>query len=253
MKSFFRFNIFFYFVILLSQFSQAQLNNFSLVLNKTDETCTGNGTLTFNVIGATAGSTVIYSIYKLPNTTATIAVLSTNTFTGLSAGNYRVIATQSLGNLSNSQQKDIQIFDNRSIVTYQLSSQATSCSTGNITVSILTGHPVTYEIISGPVIIAPQASNVFTNLTSGVYNIRVNDICGEGVVQTYTLNFINPPNLELGNFVDFCDLTSCNTISGQIVINSNVNTYIGYPLSIQCLTISYLSPTQNPCLFTLWY
>ncbi len=234
MKSFFRFNIFFYFVILLSQFSQAQLNNFSLVLNKTDETCTGNGTLTFNVIGATAGSTVIYSIYKLPNTTATIAVLSTNTFTGLSAGNYRVIATQSLGNLSNSQQKDIQIFDNRSIVTYQLSSQATSCSTGNITVSILTGHPVTYEIISGPVIIAPQASNVFTNLTSGVYNIRVNDICGEGVVQTYTLNFINPPNLELGNFVDFCDLTSCNTISGQIVINSNVNTYIGYPLSIQC-------------------
>lgn len=234
MRGFYIFTTYLFFILAFSQFSYAQLTNFSLIVSKTDESCTGNATLSFNASGTTGGSTIIYNIYKLPNNTAPIAVLSANTFTGLSAGTYRVIATQSLGNLSNTQQQDIQILDTRTVVTYQLTSQATSCNTGNIIVSVLTGHPVTYEIISGLGIISPQASNIFTNLSSGVYNIRVNDNCGEGVVQTFTLNFVNPPNLSLGNFVTFCELSSCATISGQILINSNIGTPIRYPLSIQC-------------------
>lgn len=236
MKKPFRFNCCLLFFLLLSQISFSQLSNFSLTVTKTDETCTANGKLFFNVSGTTSGATIIYSIYLLPNVTTPMASLSANTYTGLVAGNYRVIATQSLGALSNTQQQDIQILDNRVFLTYQLSSQQISCNIGKIIVSVATGNPVSYEIISGPVIIAPQTSNVFNNLPSGTYNIRVNDNCGEGLVQTFTLSFSNPPNLTLGNFVTNCNLNTCTSISGQFLVNADFTTTIRYPLTIQTTT-----------------
>ncbi len=233
MKSHFKIFISLFTFLLFFQFSNAQITPFSLQVTKTDETCTGNGSLSFTVSGTTAGSTITYSIYKFPDLLTPINVQVTNTFTGLSAGNYRVVATQTLGNLSNSQQQDIQIFDVRTFLTYQLTSQAVSCNIGIITATVLTGNPVSYEIISGPVIVPPQASNSFPNLPAGTYNIRVNDNCGEGVVQSYTLTFSNPPNLILDSFHTYCQLPSCNSISGYFDITSYFNTSIRYPLSIQ--------------------
>lgn len=230
-------NICLFFLFFLSQLSFGQLTNFSLILNKTDESCTGNGALFFSVTGQTTGSSIVYSIYNLPNTTTPIAVLSTNTFTGLSAGNYRVIAAQTLGNFSNTQQQDIQILDVRNVLTFQVSSQPVTCNTGNIIVNVLSGSPATYEIVSGPVTITPQTSNVFNNLGAGTYNVRVNDICGDGYVQTYTLNFINPPNLTLQTLHNSCEiLTSCNTFPTLLTFTAIQNTTIRYPLTIQSTT-----------------
>jgi hypothetical protein len=226
-----------FFFVFFFQLSFAQLSSFSLLITNTDETCTGNGSLSFNVQNTTPGSTIIYTIYNLPNVTTPIATLLTNSFTGLSAGNYRVIATQTLGNLNNTQQQDIQIFDVRNNITFQLSSQQLSCNTGTIIATVLTGQPVTYEIVSGPVTFPPQSSNTFTNLGPGSYNIRVIDACGDGYVQTFTLNFINPPNLTLLPLAHICGpLTTCNTISTGLLITSDQDTTIRYPLTIQSTT-----------------
>ena len=223
----------FFILVFFAQTSYSQISNFVLTVTKTDETCTGNGTLTFAVANTSAGSIIIYKIYKIPDVVNTIAVQSLNTFGGLTAGTYRVIATQTLGNLSGTQQQDTIILDTRSYITYQTSGTAVNCNSGTIHVNVLTGNPVSYEIVSGPVTVAPQSSNTFTNLPSGTYNIRVNDACGEGVVQTYTLLFSNPPNLVIGSPATDCLLTSCDTISVSYTIKANDLTTIRYPLTVQ--------------------
>lgn len=223
-------------LLCISNTSYSQLSNFTLTVTKTDESCTGNGVLNFNVSNTQAGSTIIYRIYKLPDLVNTIAVLSANTFGGLTAGTYRVIATQTLGAASGTQQQDITILDTRVNLTYQVSSTAVNCNTGTINVNVLTGSPATYEILSGPVTVPPQTSNSFPNLPSGTYNIRVNDVCGEGVVQTFTLTFSNPPNLTVDTSAPECLLNSCNTITINYGVNANANTTIRYPLTVQIST-----------------
>lgn len=222
-----------FFFVLSFQLSFAQLSNFSLVVTKTNESCTGNGTLSFSTSGTTPGATITYSIYSLPNTTTPIGSTVNTTYNGLAAGNYLVIANQTLGNLSNSAQQNIQINDTRVLLTYGLTSLQTSCNTGNIIANVLTGSPVSYEITSGPVIVPPQSSNIFSGLGAGTYNIRVNDACGEGVVQTFTLSFSITPNLTIGDFIKSCTLNSCTTISGNFLVTANPTTSIRYPLTIQ--------------------
>ena len=50
------------------------------------------------------------------------------------------------------------------------------------------------------------------------------------------MSFSNPPNLTLGNFITNCNLTTCNSISGQFLVTANFNTSIRYPLTIQTIT-----------------
>jgi hypothetical protein len=95
--------------LFFAQFAQGQLSNFTLNVTKTNETCTSNGTLSFAVSNTTVGATMLYSIYLLPNVTTPLSVQSATSISGLAAGNYRVIATQSIGNQSGSQQQDILI------------------------------------------------------------------------------------------------------------------------------------------------
>ncbi len=82
---------------LFSQFSFSQLSNFTLNVTSTPETCLGNGALNFSVTNTVTGSNIDYSIYLLPNVTTPIATITASSLTGLNAGNYRVVATQSLG------------------------------------------------------------------------------------------------------------------------------------------------------------
>lgn len=220
-------------LLAVAQTSYAQLSNFILTVTKTDESCTGNASLTFNVSNTTAGSTIIYRIYKLPDTINSIAVLSTNTYGGLTAGTYRVIATQTLGANSGTQQQDIVILDARTFVTYTISNTVQSCSLGTMTVDVLTGTPVTYEILSGPTTVPPQASNVFPNLPEGTYNIRVNDSCGEGVVQTYTMSYPSTPNLTVTPPSSENQLPSCNSIGINYNVIADPTTVIRYPLTVQ--------------------
>lgn len=217
--------------LFFSQIVFSQLSNFTLSVTKTDESCSGNGTLNFNVSNTSPGAIVVYSIYLLPNSTNPIAVTSTNSITGLVTGNYRVIAVQSLGNLSNSKQQDIQILNLINPLIYQVTGQPLDCINGNITVNVTQGNPATYEIISGLEVIGPQTSNVFVGLAVGEYVIRVNDICGDGIVQTFTLT--NLSSLTISPIEQSCDPVSCLLSNGEITISTSLGATIYYPLVVE--------------------
>jgi gliding motility-associated-like protein len=231
--------------LFFAQFAQGQLSNFTLNVTKTNETCTSNGTLSFAVSNTTVGATMLYSIYLLPNVTTPLSVQSATSISGLAAGNYRVIATQSIGNQSGSQQQDILISNSIAPLTYQLSSTNEVCGNdGTITVNITGGTPLNYEIFSGPMTRPLQASNVFTGLTAGIYQIRVFDVCNQGVVQTFTL-FRSNTNLNVA--LTAPSLGSCTTVNigftFQSVLPAGV---IRYPIQV---TAVFLPPTGPSVTF----
>ena len=88
---------FLFYLLFVSQICNAQLSSFTLNLSKVDESCTSNGVLNFNVSGTSSGAIITYTVYKLPNVTTPITTTNNNTLTNITAGTYRVIATQNLG------------------------------------------------------------------------------------------------------------------------------------------------------------
>lgn len=165
----------------------AQLDDFSLQVGVTPQTCYGNGVLTFTVTNTTPGANMDYTIYLFPDTTVPIATITATTLTGLLAGDYLIVATQSLGGSTGVQQEQVTIANLIVPLTYVANSSIICPNDGTITVNVTSGNAVSYEIFSGPVTFPLQASNVFTNLPGGTYQIRVYDACGEAVVQSHTL------------------------------------------------------------------
>jgi gliding motility-associated-like protein len=237
-KKWYLFLIFLFF----AQFAQGQLSNFTLNVTKTNETCTSNGTLSFVVSNTTVGATMLYSIYLLPNVTTPISVQSATSISGLTAGNYRVIATQSMGNQSGSQQQDIIINNSIAPLTYQLSSTNEVCGNdGTITVNITGGNPLNYEIFSGPMTRPLQTSNVFTGLTAGIYQIRAFDVCNQGIVRTFTLfRSDSHLNVSLSSPV----LGSCDMVNIGFTFQTALpNGVIVYPIQVTTL---FVPPTGPP-------
>lgn len=211
--------------------SYSQIDNFTLTVTKVNETCTANGKLFFSVANTLPGSTILYTIYKLPDLATPITVTSTSPLTGLTQGTYRVVATQSFGTQTASKQQDIIILNQIINLTYQLTSTNEMCGLdGTITVTTTTGTAVWYEIISGPVIKPLQTSNIFTGLSAGVYVVRVIDNCDEAVVQTYTLE-------STSTAINFTLSTPFSATCTTVTIGFNVSTIqsngvIKYPLQI---------------------
>ena len=175
-------------ILFFTQFVFSQLSNFNLSVVAQNGTCTTNGTITITVSNTTPGATILYSIYKLPNLTTPVSVQSTGSLSGLGTGTYRVIATQSLGSDSGTQQQDVTITNQLVPLTYTVSGEDEVCGfDGTMTVNVTTGTALQYEIFSGPVIKPLQPSNVFTGLTAGVYQVRAFDACNQGVTRTFTL------------------------------------------------------------------
>jgi len=232
------------FAIFLSQQAFGQLTDFTLTASATNETCTANGSLSYAVSNTSPGAIIIYRIFKLPDTVTPIAVTSATTYGGLTAGTYRIVAIQSLGSLSNTQQQDVQISNLIVPVVFQIAGQpAPYCgTTASLTANVTQGNPVSYEIISGPMTFPTQPSNTFSGLVAGDYVIRVNDACGDGVVQTYHFD-PPPPNLIVG-YHQSCDLIDCNTKIMYVDVTAIPGTAIGYPLQIE-LT---LAPQGFPIL-----
>ena len=228
-------------LLFISHFAHAQLSNFTLTLTKIDETCTANGTLTFAVANTTSGATMLYSIYLLPNTTTPISVQSGTTISGLVAGNYSVVATQSLGNQSGTQQQNIIINNLINPLTYQLTSVNETCGNdGTILITVTGGTAVNYEIISGPMTRPLQTSNVFTGLTAGIYQIRVFDNCGQAIVRTYTL-FQSDTTLNVSLVSP--SMATCNTanigFNFSPVLSSGV---VRYPIQV----VATVTPPSGP-------
>lgn len=240
------------FLFLLTNLSFGQFTNFSLQVTASNETCSGNGTLNFTVSNTTPGATIVYNVYRLPDISTPIAVTSASSLTGLVAGNYRVIATQSLGAQSNSQQQDATVLNQISRLQYNLSYQNVVCGNdGKIIVNVTQGNPVGYEIISGPMTFPLQTSNVFAGLTIGIYQVRVFDTCGDGIVHDVTIARPSIPNLVIDGINE--EELSCNTINIGIGISSgttDLQNIIAYPLNVEC---TVFPPSGSPIVVNQSY
>lgn len=211
---------------------QAQLPAFNLTVTATDETCPGNGSLNFSVTGTDPGATITYRVYLLPNTTTAIAVVTGNTVNGLVAGNYRIIATQTLGTDSNTQTQDITISDETVALLYTVTGTNVSCgNNGTMTINTFSGTAVSYEIIAGPMTAPLQTSNFFSGLAAGSYQVRVFDTCGEGWVITHTL-FTSTGNTLSWTETDESQLVDCNQITIINTLAPSLNESLTYPITL---------------------
>jgi gliding motility-associated-like protein len=221
----------------LHAFSQLPAFNFSVTA--TDQTCLGNGVLNFTVSGLQTGAGVTYAVYLQPNTTTPVATVTNTTVPGLVAGNYTIVATQSLNGDTSTNTKNATINNLIIPLTYTLGFTQVKCGNdGTITATATSGYPSTYEILTGPVTKPPQASNTFTGLPAGLYGVRVTDTCGEAVVISITVTQALTAALAIGNPVfDNPKLPSCNLIQVSnfitLVGTAPIGATIFYPLTIQ--------------------
>jgi gliding motility-associated-like protein len=211
----------------------AQLSDFNLNIAKTNETCLGNGSLTFLVTNTTANATILYKVYHLPDTATAIAILETNYVGGLSAGNYKVVALQSLGSMQNSKTQTVTINNEISSFGFTVSSANLNCGAGaSMTLSASSGRISQCEILSGPVTRPLQTSTVFANLPEGTYNVRAFNDCGVGTVRTYTVTLVASV-LTISNATypdDFNTRCDSITVSNKITPTSGT---ISYPLTVR--------------------
>jgi gliding motility-associated-like protein len=206
---------------------------FSLAVSHTNETCQGNGSLSFTVSNTDPNGTIVYVVYKLPDVTTPYASGTASVLNGLVAGDYRIIARETVGSTTTTQQQDVTITSSFVPLTYTVEAVNQACSNqSTILITVDTGTAATYAIISGPATFPPQASNTFTNLAAGLYRIRVTDSCGNSVVQAFTVT-VNPTLLTTIN-PNFTNVQppSCNALVANNMIVPAPGTVIAYPLQV---------------------
>jgi len=228
--------VYFLFIIVLFGYympSHAQLPDFTLDVQKQDESCINNGSLTFTTQGTDPLASVLYTVYKFPNLTVPISVLGTNFLGGLGAGQYKVKAAQILNTLSNEKEQNITINQVSIPFSYAITVTNQNCSQGaQITINTTSGTATQFEIISGPLTRPLQSSNIFSNLPAGTYNIKAYDSCGEGLVTTYTLSLTNSGLSISDPIVEQAAVPDCSVISISNTISSSEGSSISYPITV---------------------
>jgi len=124
----------------------------------TEEVCNGNGVLTMNVSRTQAGAQFEFVIYKLPDVAAPFRVTNgiqasgpnfsvlEHVETAFPSGNYRIIATQTLGTETNQQTADVTIDDNKQNLIFT-ASERTICGGGEITVNVTEGNTSVFSVL----------------------------------------------------------------------------------------------------------
>ncbi|PZR18846.1 MAG: hypothetical protein DI539_16180 [Flavobacterium psychrophilum] len=212
----------------------SQMQDFELQVTTTDETCNGNGTMTFIINNGTPGSTMSYTVYKLPDETNPISVSSSNTLGSLSEGDYKIIAVQSIGQESNKQEVHTTIIKTPAPFDFEVSATNQACVEGaNMIITVTEGTGAFYEIISGPVERPVQESNVFEGLPAGIYVVRVFNECGDAEVTTYTLAASpGPPAISAPSFEASVN-GDCDTVTVTNTISYGEGIAITYPITIE--------------------
>lgn len=231
--------------MLFSSTVYCQLSDFTLTVTKTDETCLGNGSLTFTITNKTANSSILYKVYILPDTVNPFTITTASQLGSLSAATYQVVAIQSLGKDSNRQEKTITIENMVVPFNFEVTTSTQHCdSGGDIIINATSGVGASYEIIYGPVTRPLQTSNKFIDLPSGTYNIRAFDKCGVGKVKTYTLTVVSSNlNISAMSYPDTMNII-CDSIKVMNVITPIAGT-IAYPIEVEA-TLEPLSIGGNP-------
>lgn len=227
--------IFIMICVLWSSIAFSQLAPFVLTVTPTNESCLNNGSLSASTQNTTTGASITFQVFKLPNTSTPISTSAI--VNGLSSGNYQVVATQTLitptATQTNEQTAMASIINEIVNLDFNITkSDASSCgTTGTIIVNTISGKPISYEIISGPITAPTQSSNIFRNLPAGKFQIRVFDNCGNSARKDFTL-VLTEPFLLISDFVAPPVLTSCTSVEIKNTITVANGTNISYPLSV---------------------
>jgi gliding motility-associated-like protein len=214
--------------------SYSQLPDFNLTVTTVPQTCLGNGALNLSVSGTNPAASIDYTIYLLPDTTNPLTVVTTNTVSNLFAGQYLVVATQSLGAESNQKTKTVTIADNYSPLQIALTETKVRCGAdGAITVSLTSGEATGYSI-TGPVNLPVQTSNVLSNLEAGFYLVKVYNSCGDVETQNFTLTAAQTSlSINAGSITTNEALPDCNSIGISHAYNTEPGKEIFFPLTFE--------------------
>lgn len=206
---------------------------FALTVTATDESCGGNGSLSFLTQGADPNFPIIYKVFLLPNATSPIEQTSATTVNGLEAGEYLVTATQTISGTTNVVSDDATIHDVTVPITIDVSGTNATCGNdGSISISVTGGTATHYEITTGPVTRPLQVAPSFSSLPEGVYQVRAVNQCGDGTVATFTL-FTNGPQMVVGAYsTGGPALPACDKIIMSHNITSVNDVPIPYPLQV---------------------
>ncbi|MDY3316819.1 hypothetical protein PG630_05825 [Riemerella anatipestifer] len=181
-------------LVILPLLILAQLQSFTVNLTGTPETCPNNGTLSWTTSGTTANSTLTYTIYNTANLTTPVETTSLLTFTGLPAGTYRVVATQTLSGTTQSNQATSNNFTinnqkPREMIVWAFNTNSEVCGNdGSIRIDVYEGRaPYRYQILDNNNNVSIEAetstnTHTFEGLSAGNYKYRVIDACGTGLV-----------------------------------------------------------------------
>lgn len=230
--------------------------DFTVTAIPTDETCNGNGSISFSVQNAQPGANIIYIVYYLgPNGSSTPVLVHNSSLTtvgGQQDGVYMVEAHQYTGTpqteiLPSAPPVQVTIIDNTAPLTFDLKPKGILCGNdGKITVEVLTGAAISYELNgANGSHIGPQSSNIFTGLTQNVlYSIVVTNGCGVGIPHSITL-FEEIPEYAVSSaqFPDI-ELPACDklTIKNDLLSTNNVS--LTYPFTAK-FTVTHYDGTVN--------
>lgn len=214
---------------------------FTVTAVPTAATCNGNGAIALSSSGAQAGASVHYRVYKLPNLTTPVWSSTDPNVVGQTSGNYKVEATQIVGGtpFGTPAVTETIIADNVIPLQFTVDHTDAICNDGILSVVMINGNPVTYEI-TAPIVRPPQTSKIFTGLAPGTYTVKVTDNCGAADSQVVTL-FLDTPVLQFES-LGFPDdeLIACDLLTLMIAVgNSDQNSAIGYPIQV---TATYYPP-----------
>jgi gliding motility-associated-like protein len=186
--------------------SGASITNIATV----DPTCgANNGSVTITASGGTAPLQ-----YSVDNG---ITFQASNVFTNLSAGNYDVVVEDAAG-CQATQVVTLTAANGPSITNIAAADPSCGASDGSITITATGGTaPLVYSIDNGS---TWQASNVFTNLTAGSFDVIVEDALGCQTTQTVVLNSTAGPSISNIAAVD----PSCGVSNGSITITASGGT-----------------------------
>ncbi len=231
-------------LFLMSQLVCAQLNDFNFSVSTTDESCSGNGSISMNVSGTTSGSEITYILFLYPDIDTPIAQTSANTFSSLESGNYLVQAIQTLNELQNSQSADATVNNVISVLDFEVGQGFSGeCNGISLVVNVLSGNAQSFEIISGPVTAPLQLDNSFSDLPEGTYVVRVFDDCGNALSKTYTL-LLSDSTFTLSAIEQPNVLISCEETTISHAIAAGVGSELSYPITVD-YTVSLLDGSES--------